>query len=443
MSRKGWLFLILILVLLFGYKLLFYKQFPKDAIPTTADIIAVVDVKNVARSYLKEFLIHPSRWFGSRGKQEKELKWRKIFDLPDYICFFHCAGQGGDKWYVRLKIKSRTDFHEAIALFHFQKMKLGESVLYSSSELGMHFYTEGGNVILASYPCTSGDIWKVGRDLFINHQFLPNAVSRSFENTTHHGILLFRNGRYFSAPGTVGIDVDGGEVIVKGKIFPVANVNAQPIPVVENSNDVLNLSLAPVPSPYLKLFPDSLKGKWTRFLGLPVDSLFLNDKYSWAFSIHHFRQRTDTAVRFEFDENFNEVKKSTIIHTTEPVMELIASGEGAEHILSMMKIREMVENENDKMRFTGFPLWPLYVSSSANRFVLGNLETYSLDITKKDVVASLEMHPIWIPDSLFRFIPDKLRPWIQNTASISIKLVPSENSIKVEGKMRRKEGTYF
>lgn len=443
MNIRRWIFLLAILFLVFGYIFLFYKKYDNTSVPGSADIVAVVDIKNVARSYLKEFILHPSRWFSTGRKRERELNWRKIFVLPDYLCFFHCAGQTADKWYLRLQIKNRKKFNEALELFHFQRRDFGERILYSSSELGIHFFVERDNVILASYPCSATDISKVEMDLFSNHKFLSGALARSFVNTDHHGVLLFRNGRYFSKPGSIGIDVKGAEVNLVGAIFPKAKINPQAIPVSKSPRDVLNLSLAPIPSAYLNFFSDSMVHKWSQLVGLPVDSLFLNDRYSWTLTLHGFRQRADTAISFELDENFMEVKKSILIHSTEPVMELVANGEEAGKILSLMQQRGMLENEMGRLRFTGFPLWPLFVSGSTNKFILGNYENPPIHFTNKLEVGSLEIYPSRIPDSLFRFIPDGIRPWFRHTGSISLQLKPSGNAVMVIGKMIRKEGTYF
>lgn len=443
MRKRRLVILIFAILLIFGYLFLFHKSYHLESVPANADMVAVIDVKNVTRSYIKEFLLHPSRWLKISVKAQKEFNWKSVFRIPDYVCIFHLKGQGIGKWYTRLNVKSRYRFDEAIALFHFQKSNIGPFVLYSNASAGVHLLVNGDEVIVSTYSCTRYEILNTGKNLFLKKQFLSEENSKFFVSTSHHLIFLFRNGNYFSRPGTVVADVEAGRVNIGGKLFPVEQSFAQIEIGGESENDILDINLSAIPKSYLNFFPDSVKQKWSNVIGLPVDSVFLNNFYNWRFHLSGFREHIDTAVTFEFDENFNEASKSTIIKSTEPVLTLSASGTGAENIYNILKNHFLLEPQLGKMRFTGFPLWPMYASYSEKKFILSNSKWKEGRDSVVPAIMNLTAYPSRIPDSLFRFVPDNLRPWLKNTRTISLKLLPDKNSVKIEGKLIREFGSYF
>lgn len=443
MRRAWWGMLMVIFICFFGYWALYFKQYQENAVPNNADIIATVDVKNVSRKIIKAFLADPSRWTGTSGKPSKSFNWRKVFKIPDYLCLFHMAGQGGGNWYTRLKIKNRQKFNEAISLFHFTKKNIESLVIYSSAEIGVRFLVKDSEVIAATFSCSPNEVIQAGDDLFSSGRYLPAMSAKMFTNSLHDAVLLFRNGNYFKQQGTVAIDVNGGEVNVSGRLFPLMDpLSGIDIPA-KGHEGILSLSLAPIPFPYLRLVPDSVVNKLTKQIGFPADSLFLNDRYNWQFNLLGFRQRWDTAINFEFDENFNEVQKSTIIKSTEPEMQITASGVGAENIFSMMQSMGLLEDEKGKRRFTGFPLWPVYANYTKGNFIIGNTTNAGLRNHQEDEIMHLVMHPSLIPDSLYRFVPDVLRPWLQKTKSIQVKLEGTGAAVKVVGEIRRTSGSYY
>jgi len=443
MRKRRIVILVIAIMFVFIWLFLFRKSFNENAVPANADMVAVVDVKNITRSYIKEFVLHPSRWLKVSISRKKEFSWKKVFKLPDYVCIFHEAGQGMGKWYTRLKIKNRERFDKAIEKFHFKKYETGNFVLYSSANPGVHFLVFGDEAIAATYSCKLPEVLQTGNDLFIDKKVLNKKNTEKFIQTSHHLIFLFRNGNYFQHPGTVYADVEGGEITVSGKLFPVVKSNPQIGSESDNLNNILDLNLAPLPQAYLKYFPDSLKQKWSKAIGLPVDSVFLNHKFNWSLHLSGFRERIDTAVTYNFDENFNEVPQATIVTSTVPVITLSASGEGAEQIYEMINFRNALEPENGKMRFTGFPLWPMYASSRPGEFVLGNAEGKEKQNSLTTSIMNLRANPSKIPDSLFRYIPDNLRSWLKNTQTIKLNLIPAGNAVSITGELIRENGTYF
>lgn len=442
--RKRWIFLFVVLALaIFTYFKLYRKVYDSSSVPKSADIVLAVDVKNILRSVIGEYIKHPSRWKISSSKTKEEINWKDVFELPDIICVFHVKEQDLGKWYTKLNIKKRKVFDQLIALKHFQKQEYGSLVLYTSAELGLHFLVDGDEVILSTYRCNKDELLQLHDQLLKKQIWMNPEMARSYFISDDHARIFILNDKYFSSANLVKIRIEGDKISIDGELYP-KNAPVAEIPnAVDSEEDIFGMSVAAMPEAYVKMFPDSTKMKWTKTLGLPVDSVFLNSVYSWRFNLKGFAQRSDTAITYEYDENFNEVPKATIVQSTEPVMSLTAMGKGADQIMLMMRNRELIEKDGSKNRFTGFPLWPLYASTGENNFSLQTAGYKSDSLKKLHAIFDLSMCPSKVPDSLYRYIPDNIRSFFESTQTLKLSITPADKGLKLEGKIRRKEGTYF
>jgi hypothetical protein len=442
--RKRWIFIFAALALIvFIYFKFYRKVYDPRSVPGNADIVLSVDVKNTVRTAVGEFLSHPSRWRMPSEKTKKEISWRDVFKLPDFLCLFHIKGQDLGKWYVKVQIDKIKLFNEFIAVKHFQKQDLGNLVLYTSAELGLHFLRDGENVIISTYRCSREELTELHEQLFVKGAWMNPEMAKAYFVSGDHARLFIRNDNYFSSINLVKISVDGDRILINGELHPKAMPAGEILSSVDDKEEIFGMSVAPMPMEYVKLFPDSTKFKWSKTIGLPVDSVFLNTDYSWRFNLKGFTQRQDTAISYEYDENFNEVPKATVVYSTEPVMSLTATGKRAEQIMEMMRNREMIEQDGENYRFTGFPLWPLFAKAAGNNFSL-QTSGYPADAVKPvKAIFDLSMHPSGVPDSLYKFIPDNIRPFFKTTRYLKINISTSSNGLMLEGEIRRVDGTYL
>lgn len=442
--RKRWIFLLVILVLaVLAYFKLYRKVYDSSAVPKSADIVLAIDVKNILRSVIGEYISHPSRWKISSSKSKDEVNWRDVFELPDILCVFHVKGQDLGKWYTKLRINKRKAFERLIATKHFQKTDLGNVILYSSPELGLHFFVDGDVVILATYRSAREELMAIHSQLMLKKEWMNPEMARAYFISGDHASVFILNERYFSATNLVKIKVEGDQILIDGELHPKEYPTAEILTAMDGDEEIFGMSIAPMPEAYVKLFPDSTKAKWSKTIGLPVDSVFLNSTYSWRFNLKGFTQRSDTAITYEYDENFNEVPKATVVHSTEPVMSLTATGKATEQIMDLMRSKAMIEKDAGKDRFTGFPLWPLYASTSADNFSLQTSGYKADSIKKLNAIFDLSMYPSKVPDSLYKFIPDNIRSFSKNTQFLKMSIVPGQDGLKLKGEIRRREGTYF
>ena len=70
MKKKYIVFFVAILLFAVGYFLLFHKDKSLKHIPENADIVVLIDVKKATRQYVFSFLMHPSKWFEEKKKED-------------------------------------------------------------------------------------------------------------------------------------------------------------------------------------------------------------------------------------------------------------------------------------------------------------------------------------------------------------------------------------
>ena len=73
MKFKKILFFLVLFASIAVYFLLFHKNKNLQFIPKNADIVVLVDVKNLARQYVYNLAMHPSEWFAEGEKEKKSI----------------------------------------------------------------------------------------------------------------------------------------------------------------------------------------------------------------------------------------------------------------------------------------------------------------------------------------------------------------------------------
>jgi hypothetical protein len=110
MKKKVAAFILLIL-LVYGYFILYHRDKELKYIPQNADAVVVLDVKKATRQYLLSFLGNPSVWGQSETKDKKGMSIKDSgVKIPDFLQVFHLEKTGFSDWYCILELKDKSKF---------------------------------------------------------------------------------------------------------------------------------------------------------------------------------------------------------------------------------------------------------------------------------------------------------------------------------------------
>ncbi|MCC6287016.1 MAG: hypothetical protein IT249_03960 [Chitinophagaceae bacterium] len=420
--KKRWLVIIVAAIAVTVYFFLFFKTYSETGITSNADHIISLDVKRITNTVIWTYITTPSLWkvgkiFSSSGK----VDWKDMVKIPDYIFIFHVKDQPLNAWYTVLEIKDEGDFNKGLALYGFSNIPGTQR--YASKETGLECIRFRDKLLIGNLAVENKAlIAETAAQLFVRENHIDKNRLRRITKAAEHLAWDF-NGNELLKNINGGASFNNNSITARVNAF--INTAIEPAPVKFNKPEgfLLSAGFVQPPGELYRLIGDSSKQKASRWLNFNIDSLFLPGNSHYQTGIKNFINKTDTAVTYAYDADFNQVENKVINKIWEPSFSFEAYGRDISGIYNYWNRNKNIEKTPEGDLFTAMPFVKSYCSTGGGSLLSIRSYNYSqpVTVTATDscfLYASLDV--LKIPDSLVKYLPDHIRPFLRKIASVFV-----------------------
>lgn len=309
------------------YFVFYHKDKTLKFVPENADVVVLVDVKNLTRQYISSFATHPSQWFEGRNTKENTISILKSgVKIPDFLQIFHLKNTQFSQWYSIFELKDKQRF---LAYLKQEKFISKGKDVFQKDQIFIKI--EGGKYIVGTSDLSFSNINTMlfqssRKNIFNADSFIDGSLgSISFISESRT--------RNFS------IDLLSDEIEIKSisgtKYFsPI-------IAKLQQRNSFLETELD----------KENIK-KFTSFF---------HKSFSDSSQITHFKataeleQVNDTIITYGYDDNFNEIEKKTFQKIIQPNYVIALQSSNPEKTQQYFQNKKWI---NAKNQFTAIPFQP-------------------------------------------------------------------------------------
>lgn len=433
MNKKKWALLLLLGILIFGYIKLFYKTYSEKAVAKSADCIVVVDVKRIINTVIWNYITTPSQWKIGKLFSEKsdEVSLKDMFELPDYIFAFHANNQPANVWYSLLTIKDKADFEKGLRQFQFEKINDRQQV---SSVYGIRFYIEGDKVLATnSNNSDENYLESVAKELFVQKNFVSEAtLSKAIGAKSHLAVYLAPNG-FLKTDAVITANFDKTKINIFGNIEPDKQFGFTENSFRYNSASLCASGFTQPPPAVFALLDETSKEKISKALNVNVDSVFKQSNKNYSLDLAAIVQRTDSAITYTYDDEFNKVEKVVVNNIQEPAFNFMITGDSVTSIYNHLQRNNKLEKTTAGSLFTPMPLVKSYCSIKNEKQLSITASNYSTSTEDKsvNVILFLNLALTKIPANLQKYLPDAVMRAISNLATIKVSATKNNEHIEL------------
>ncbi|MEQ1553163.1 MAG: hypothetical protein ABL929_03235 [Ferruginibacter sp.] len=439
MSKKNVMLFLLCSLLIFGYIKLFYKNYNENTVTKNADGIVVVDVKRIINSIIWEYITTPSLWKKPSSKPKTDaIIWKDMVVLPDYIFAFHIPNQPINAWYSVLQIKNEMLFNKGIQQQQFIKV---DSNLYVSTKLGLQYYKNDNKILVAPLLVDIKNILSVANELFLKKQYKSKMDLENIIAKKSHVAAGFYNNIYFKDDAFFTLNFDKTNVKIEGVITPNKEYLLSEKNFNYNANNLLALGVTQPHNSIYALLSNNLKQNITKAINLNLDSLMLQSNNKYAVNIAGITTKTDSAISYTFDDDFNKVEKVIVNKVEEPSFNICIVGDSINNIYNNWVNNKKIEKTNAGLLFTPIPFAKTYCTiKSINKLELA-ANNYKEVEKSSDIKCVCFANILFskIPQSYINYFPTNIAEVIKKTERMHIVVQKKDEEIIIKGTITKKK----
>jgi hypothetical protein len=371
----------ILLISLGGMAILYWywchKKFDEKCISKNADGIVMVDVKNIRNHFIFSFLKNPSQWRSGTIGVNKNFDFSNFgIETPDYLVFFHLENQPATQWFTVAKIESETDFEKTITKAHFSKIMLKNGMSsYYSKQLGICIIRHSNQILCSAIPEKQKKIaLKIAEDLFLKHQFLDPKKTEKTISTSNAVTVWIKKNNLLKEDGILNLKLGDQEITVDGQLQFKSKYKKE-WQFTQNPNALFALGVN------FEMIQDQIRYKQNpkpinKIIGFDLDSILIHNPTKTEFLLNEIVEKKDSAISYEYDDDFNSIKK-VVVHTSrEPSFSFSMQTEDSKRVFDYLKSQNAIDKHQV---FVNFPL------ASTKTFVKNN--TLTLEANPKKQVS--------------------------------------------------------
>lgn len=331
---------VLIFFVLAGYFFWSHKEKDLKAVPANADVLVLIDVKELKEQYFLTYIKRPFIWSGESGISSKNNGLK----IPDYIQIFHLKDTGFSEWYSIFEI---SDKEELLKYLNGKGFKLMKNKLYRKDQF---------SVKIEASKCIVG---------FSNSNFdktTMKIINSKFQN--------------LYADELINNSIASVSYLAKSKIQKFAvYLNDENIEIkTKNLDDHFSSMISDLDrqTSFLKLNLDSTNVKFASklFNKQLSDSVKINS----ISAVAELQLVKDKIISYSYDDNFNEVEKVSYQNILQPNYSINVKSQDSENLWSYFKQKKWI---NAQDQFTSIPFQPNIIKQNGNEI--------SIKSTRKDI----------------------------------------------------------
>lgn len=440
MNKKRWALTLFGILLVAGYIKLFYKTYSEKVVVENADGIATLDVKRITNTVIWQYITTPSLWkMGSLFSASDKVSWDDMVKIPDYVFIFHIKEQPAKAWYTVLQIKDRTDFEKGLVQFQFQNRPGTKE--YFSTQYGIEYIQNGEQLLVGNLAVEDKQYIRQAADLlFIQQKYInKETLQKNIDAASHFSFQLNQ------ASGIKEMMVTGNfdkhSLSLEAAISPSAPFTFSSNIFKYVSGDVCALGFTQPPANLYKSIPDSVKLKASRLLNFDIDSLMEPGNHYYQLDVKGIKTRLDSAISYEYDNDFNQVEKVVVNNVDEPSFKMNVSGFNVSGIYSYWKNNQKLEETPEGALFTPMPLVKSYaeLESPTDLSITSNNYKRELRDATFNGILYLHLSLSKIPASVLKYLPDNIVHTTSNIESADLSVKNGRGKIQMNLQLIKKE----
>ncbi len=405
MKRKG-IFLIIIVVGLLVYWKGFHKTYHEDQVYQQADQILILDKKNIQNKIIWKYVTNPSVWDISFGDRDDDSwNWKKTgLKIDDYICLFRT-----DYWYWKTTIEDEEDFQETLQHFQLKKEKIGDHFIRIYKEESKIAGIQYQNNILWSYDSNQQKDIAIATALFLDqHYFSENEIQPFLANIQEGGMWIKKN-TFLEENAWVDMIMNETGIRLQADFQLKEDYRIPNQTVAYDTTSWMNFTYT-FNGKEKQFIRDSWKKKIDKVAGFSIDSIWEAQPEKLQFTLQEVTSRTDTAVTYEFDDDFNEIEVIKENRIEEPSFSFSLQGKDLDTIWNYLKKENAIDSQNI---FVNMPLVKTQARLSKElQLISENYKEVSLH-DSVDAIAWLEVNVSKIDPAWYKKEEAKYKEWNQ------------------------------
>ena len=435
MKGKKWGLVIAMVVFSAACFFLFFKTFSEKNVAENADHIISLDTKRITNTIIWTYITTPSLWkTGKLFSSKSQVDWKDMVKIPDYVFIFHITGQPPNAWYTVLEVKDEDDFKEGLALYGFVNVTPSNRVV--SKKAGLAFVRYQNKLLVGNAGVEDTTlISETAERLFMQNKHIVRENLQQHIDIANHVAWTFSGNDFVK-------NISGGAGFDKERIHSMVNIIlSEPCnmsqSVFSKSIDIpANLAFTQPSAILYKHIPDASRQKASRWLNFNIDSLFLPSNNYYQLLVGKFVNKTDTAVSYEYDADFNPIEKRVVNNVLQPSFELKVNGKNARDIYNYWSNNGIIDKTTEGDLFTSMPFVKSYCSVKEDSLLIirsNNWNVFSKTALTDSCFLSASINTLMLSDSVMKYLPASLLPLVQKIASINLLAKnAANNGIKVD-----------
>ncbi len=306
------------------YFVFYHKDKTLEYIPENADVVVLVDVKNLTRQYISSLATHPAQWFDGKSNKKNTISILKSgVKIPDFFQVFHLKNTRYSQWYSIVELTDKQQFLRYLKQEQF--ISKGKEVFQKDQ---MYIKIDGEKCILSTSDLNlnTGIFQFSGKKPYHAGSFLDGSS----------GSISFISGRQIR---NFSIDLLSDAIEIK------------------NSTDVKDFSTVISKLQQNKFFMEAELDKEN----IRKFTSFFNKNFADSSQVSHFRtaatlkQVNDTIITYGYDDNFNETEKKTVQKIIQPDYVIALQSSDSEKTQLYFQNKKWMNAQN---QFTAIPFQP-------------------------------------------------------------------------------------
>jgi len=442
-SLKIAILLIVIGSMAFLYWYGFHKQFDEKSIPKNADGIVIVDIKNTRNHFIFSCLKNPSQW----GFCPKDSKTKKRFDFsnyglqtPDYLTFFHIENQPLTQWYLVAKIENEAKFDKALIDSHFVKTKSVNSFIGYYSKTNKTNIIRYANTILycANTSKDQKDCIQIAEDLFIKNSYFDSKKIEKQIKSSNAVTIWIKKNKLLNENAIINVSLRDNEISAEGQI----NLNPKfrkTASFIQNPNALLSLGF----NFDLIRDQDLIKrnqAKINKMIGFDLDSILIHHPTQTELVFHNIIEKKDSAITYDYDDDFNPIKKIIVHSTREPSFYFSMQTDNSAKAHDYLKKQNAIDSHQI---FVNFPLakTKTFVKNNSLIFEANLPKNWSSKSTSSKIgYMQINFAKIQPKDWRFIIVKNKNFEFLKALETFEVNLTEQNNSVFFQANLKAKDG---
>lgn len=424
MRKKKWALIVLCVLLVFGWYKLYYKTWDNEGVPQNADCIIALDVKRITNTLIWNFITTPSQWKSSNwfsSDEEGKVSWDDMISLPDYVFIFHMPGEPDNAFYTVVEINDTDDFEKGLKQYGFEKTAVGSFI---SKQTGIECI-QHGNKLLVRNAATEDKtpLQQAATTLFIQKTVYTGRLLEILINQKSH--IALRGLLFQQSPILWGIYNMKGNFDKESIHFSLnAGIKASHnIPYHQfrySDTSMLSFGLTQPSNGFARYDNTTAKHGISKAFNFNIDSLLLPSNKIYQLDVSGIYPRTDSAISYTYDDDFNPIEKVTVNKVEEPVFNFSVTGENVTRIYDYWSRNGQLEKNGDSSLFTPIPFAKSYCSLPNKNTLTVATNNYAATERNRSVNCILFFRLLLtkVPPSVLNYLPASVPKLLKNIESV-------------------------